>query len=138
MVTAADGREARRRPSLRMRITAGALVVVVAVFCGAGLLVISVLQREMVNQIDSTLTANVDFIDRTMSSGGALPTGEGPTDMYVQFLGPDGQVIGASTSAKGLGALAPSPTSGGGSWRPTIRCWAISGCWRSRCRPTRP
>jgi len=99
----------QRRPSLRLRITAGALVVVVAVFCAAGLLVISVLQREMVAQIDSTLTANVDFIDRTMNSGGALPTGEGPTDMYVQFLGSDGQVVGASTSAKGLPALAPVP-----------------------------
>jgi signal transduction histidine kinase len=96
----------RRRPSLRLRITAGALAVVIAVFCGAGVLVIGVLERELVAQIDSTLTANTDFIDRSMKSGASLPTREGPTDLYVQFVGPDGRVIGASTAAQGLPVLA--------------------------------
>jgi signal transduction histidine kinase len=99
----------RRRPSLRLRITAGALAVVVVVFCGAGLVVIGVLERELVAQIDSTLAANTDFIDRSMRTGSGLPTREGPTDLYVQFVGPDGRVVGASTAARGLPALAGRP-----------------------------
>ena len=63
-------------------------------------------EREMVDQIDTTLTANADFIDRSMASGAGLPTGEGPTDLYVQFVAPDGSVVGASTAAQGLPPLA--------------------------------
>src|SRR4051812_39841936 len=95
----------RRRRSLRLRITAGALVVVVAALAGAGLLLIYAVQREMVAQIDSTLTANADFIDRSMKSGEGLPVRAGPTDLYVQFVAPDGRVLGSSTSARGLAAL---------------------------------
>ena len=40
-----------------------------------------------------------------MRSGVALPTGEGPTDLYVQFVGADGAVAGASTAAQGRPAL---------------------------------
>jgi signal transduction histidine kinase len=94
-----------RRPSLRLRTTAGALVVVVIAFCGAGLVVLGVLEREMTAQIDSTLTANTDFINRSMADGTPLPTGQGPTDLYVQFIGADGRVIGASTAAHGVRAL---------------------------------
>ncbi len=96
----------RWRPSVRLRITAGALVVVVAAFVGGGILLLGVLEREMTAQIDASLRADADFTNRTLTSGGALPTGEGPTDLYVQFLTPEGVVAGASTSAKGLPALA--------------------------------
>ena len=99
-------RSARRRRSLRLRITAGALVVVVAALCGAGVVLIGVVEREMVTQIDSTLRANADFIDRSLKSGAGLPTREGPTDLYVQFVAADGRVAGASTAAEGLPALA--------------------------------
>src|SRR5690348_781853 len=97
---------ARRRRSLRLRITAGALVVVVAALCGAGFVLIGVVEREMVSQTDSTLKANADFIDRSLRSGTGLPTREGPTDLYVQFLAADGRVVGASSAAAGLPALA--------------------------------
>jgi signal transduction histidine kinase len=99
------GAKRHRRRSLRLRITAGALVVVVAALCGAGLLLIGVVQREMVADIDSTLRANAGFIERSMRSGVALPTGEGPTDLYVQFVGADGAVAGASTAAQGRPAI---------------------------------
>jgi signal transduction histidine kinase len=102
----------RRRRSLRLRITAGALVVVVAVSCGGGLLLIRVVEREMVAQVDSTLTANTDFIDRSMRSGDPLPTGRGPTDLFVQFLASDGRVVGASTAAQGRPPLAGPRTDG--------------------------
>src|SRR5918995_2978799 len=98
-------RARRRRRSLRLRITTGALVVVVAGLCGAGLLLIRAVEREMVDQIDSTLRANTGFIERSMKSGASLPSAQGPTDLYVQFLAPDGRVIGASTAAQGLPAL---------------------------------
>ena len=102
-------RPRRRRLSLRTRITAGALLVVVIAVCGAGLLVIEVLEREMIAQIDSTLTANADFIDRAIASdGGGLPIEEGPTDLFVQFLSRDGQVIGASEAALGAPAIGAS------------------------------
>src|SRR5205823_11487271 len=99
-------RNARRRRSLRLRITAGALVVVVAALGGAGFVLINVVEREMVSQIDLTLRANADFIDRSVRSGAGLPTREGPADLYVQFLAADGRVVGASTAAEGRPALA--------------------------------
>jgi len=99
-------RSARRRRSLRQRITAGALVVVVAALGGAGFVLINVVERQMVSQTDSTLRANADFIDRSVRSGAGLPTREGPTDLYVQFLAADGRVVGASSAAAGLPALA--------------------------------
>ena len=97
--------KSRRRRSLRVRITAGALVVVVAALCGAGLLLIGVVERRITADIDSTLRANAGFIERSMEHGEALPTGEGPTDLYVQFVGSDGRVAGASTAARGRPAL---------------------------------
>ena len=103
-------RPTRGRLSLRLRITAGALVVVIAAFCGAGLVVIGVVERELLAQIDTTLLANTDFTSRTMASGAPLPMGEGPTDLYIQFVAADGKVIGASTSATGIAALAGPQT----------------------------
>src|SRR5205085_12493212 len=35
-----------------------------------------------------------------------LPTQEGPTDLYVQFVDAHGRVVGASTAARGLPAFA--------------------------------
>lgn len=96
----------RRRWSLRLRITAGALVVVVVALSGAVFVLVDAVEREMRSEVDSTLRANADFIDRSIRSGAALPTAEGPTDLYVQFIGADGQVVGASTAAGGRPALA--------------------------------
>jgi signal transduction histidine kinase len=98
----------RHRWSLRLRITVGALVVVVTALSAAGLVLVDLVEREMVAQVDSTLHANADFIDRSMRSGAGLPTGEGPTDLYVQFIAADGRVLGASTAAQGRTALAES------------------------------
>jgi signal transduction histidine kinase len=100
-----------RRRSLRLRITAGALALVAGLLCGAGLLVIAAVQREMTGQIDAALRADADFTQRLLISGSGLPTAEGPTDLYVQFVGPDGRVMGAGTAAAGRPALA-SPNAG--------------------------
>lgn len=97
----------RRRRSLRVRITGGALVVVVAVLCVAGLLLTRAVEHELLDQIDSSLSANADFVGGAIRNGERLPTRTGPSDLYVQFIGPDGKVIGASTSARTLPALAP-------------------------------
>lgn len=102
------------RRSLRVRITGGALAVVVPALCAAGWGLIGVLEREMLAQIDATLTSNARFIDRVMTSPNAagLPMSEGPTDLYVQFIGPGGDVLGASTAAQGLGPLHRGPVAG--------------------------
>lgn len=100
-------RTTRRRLSLRLRITAGALVVLVAALCGAGVVVVQVVERKMVQQIDTGLRADANFIQRAMTRGSGLPMGEGPTDLYVQFLAADGRVVGAGTAATGLPPLAP-------------------------------
>jgi signal transduction histidine kinase len=99
-------RRRESRFSLRLRITAGALVVVVAAFCGAGVVVIGVAKRAMVDQIDAALRVDADYIDRSLTSGAGLPMSEGPTDLYIEFIAADGKVIGASTAAQGLPALA--------------------------------
>ncbi|MBI2704133.1 MAG: HAMP domain-containing histidine kinase [Actinobacteria bacterium] len=96
-----------------MRITAGALVVVVAMLSGAGLLVIGVVQAEMTNQIDAGLRADAEFTQRMISTGSGLPMGQGPTNLYVQFVAPDGRVGAAGTAAQGLPPLAAPATSPG-------------------------
>ena len=96
----------KRRPSLRIRITAVALVVVVALLCGAGLLVIAMVKNEMTKQIDSGLRADADFTQRLITSGSGLPMSQGPTDLYLQFIGKDGRVAAAGTAAQGLPRLA--------------------------------
>lgn len=101
-----------RRMSLRVRIVAGALVVVIAGLCTAGVILVERVEREMIAEIDATLRANADFVERTLQSGEQLPMGEGPTDLYVQFIGPDGQVVGASSSAQNLAPLVASVSDG--------------------------
>lgn len=110
----------RRWRSLRLRITAGSLVLVVAALTGAGLLLITVVQRKMVSDIDATLRANAGFIERSVQSGTPLPSGDGPTDLYVQFLSADGRVVGASTAAGGRPALV-HPAHGGVGGAITVR-----------------
>jgi signal transduction histidine kinase len=88
-----------------------ALVVVVALLCGAGLLVIGVVRAQMTEQIDTALRADADFTQRMMTSGSGLPMGQGPTDLYVQFIAEDGRVVAAGTAAQGLPPLAAPTTS---------------------------
>jgi signal transduction histidine kinase len=91
--------------SLRVRITAGALAVVVGALTVAGLVVIGVIQHEMTGQIDAGLRADADFTGRMITSGSGLPVGEGPTDLYVQFVDRSGTVAGSGTAAIGRPAL---------------------------------
>jgi signal transduction histidine kinase len=92
---------ARRRLSLRTRIVAVGLLVVVAGLTGGGLLILDVIEAEMTGQIDEALRADADFASRLMSSPEGLPVEEGPTDLYVQFVADDGRVLGAGTAAAG-------------------------------------
>jgi signal transduction histidine kinase len=101
----------KRRLSLRLRITAGALVVVIPLLCSAGLFVINVVKSEMTKQIDAGLRADADFTRRMITSGEGLPMRQGPTDVYVQFIGEDGRVAGAGTAAQGLPPLAAAAAS---------------------------
>jgi signal transduction histidine kinase len=99
--------------SLRLRITAGALVVVGGALTVAGLVVIGVIEQEMTSQIDSALRADADFTERMITRGSGLPMGEGPTDLYVQFVDGAGDVAGAGTAAVGRPALsAPDQANG--------------------------
>lgn len=103
----------RPRLSLRLRITAGALVVVAGALIAGGVVVIGVVEREMTGEIDSALRADADFTDRMITRGSGLPMGEGPTDLYVQFVNPSGNVVAAGTAAVGRPALAqPSQADG--------------------------
>lgn len=95
----------RRRMSLRLRITAGALVVVAGALTAAGLIVIGTIEREMTDQIDTALRADADFTQRAITSGSGLPMGEGPADLYVQFVDESDNVVGAGTAALGRPAL---------------------------------
>lgn len=96
----------RRRLSLRLRITAGALVIVAASLSVAGVLVIDTIEHEMTGQFDAALRADADFTERMITSGSGLPMGEGPTDLYVQFVDESGAVVAAGTAATGRPALA--------------------------------
>lgn len=103
----------RRRLSLRIRITAGALVVVAGALTAAGLVVIGVIEREMTGQIDTALLADADFTERMVTRGSGLPMGEGPTDLYVQFVDEAGEVAAAGTAAIGRPALSLSGQANG-------------------------
>lgn len=98
----------RRSVPLRVRITAGALVIVAGALTIGGLVIIGVVEQEMTSQIDSALRADADFTERMITSGSGLPMEEGPTDLYVQFLDETGTVVGAGTAAIGRPALAAS------------------------------
>jgi signal transduction histidine kinase len=104
----------RRRRSLRVRITAGAVLVVLAALGTAGVVVVEVLEDEMLGQIDDSLDATLDFMQRALTAGEGLPTQEGPSDLYVQFLDAEGNVLGASDAAAGQPALARPEDSGTG------------------------
>jgi signal transduction histidine kinase len=91
--------------SLRARITAGALVVVAGALSVGGMTVINTTEREMTSQIDAALRADADFTERMITRGSGLPVGEGPTDLYVQFVDADRKVVAAGTAALGRPAL---------------------------------
>ena len=86
----------------RLRVVAGALSL-------TGLVVVGVIEREMTGQIDDALPrADADFTERAITRGTGLPMGEGPTDLYVQFVD-DGR--GRRAGHRGVGPaalLAPS------------------------------
>src|SRR5262245_30528240 len=60
----------------------------------------------MTGQIHPAPRADADFTTRLLRSGSGLPTSEGPTDLYVQFVSADSRVMGAGTAALGRPALA--------------------------------
>ena len=73
-----------------------------------------------------------------ITSGEGLPMKEGPTDLFVQFVDDQGQVVGAGTAAAGRPALADVRTAGRGHRHAApIRCSASSACCRRPCRTTR-
>ncbi|MCB0978223.1 MAG: HAMP domain-containing histidine kinase [Acidimicrobiales bacterium] len=76
----------RRRWSLRLRITAGALVVVIAGLTVAGLLVTRVVTDAMTEQIDHALVADADYAQRSTTSGRVIPPAQGPNGLYVQLV----------------------------------------------------
>jgi len=92
--------------SVRLRITAGALVVAVGAITVAGMIAVRTIEHEMTSQVDTTLRADADFTRRLLTSGNQLPMAEGPTDTYVQFIDPEGTVVASGTSAHGLSAFA--------------------------------
>ncbi len=96
----------RRRLSLRFRITAGALVVVVAALSLSGVLVTEVVEHAMTDQIDRTLRADADFAERSFTTGTPISPSEGPNGLYVQFLDRStGAVSGMSPQVRHRPAL---------------------------------
>ena len=95
----------------------------------------------MVAQIDSTLTANADFIDRSMRSGDGLPIRTGPTDLYVQFVGArrsgGRREHGGAAGCRRWPERAVRRPASDRDGHTTRRRWATCGCWRRRRRRTR-
>lgn len=97
-----------RRLSLRVRITSGSLAVAAGALSVAGLVVTAGVQQEMTAQVDASLRADADFTRRATTTGPGLPMGEGPTDLYVQFVDSEGVVVASGTAAAGLPDLSPA------------------------------
>lgn len=92
--------------SLRMRITAGALVVVIAALSLAGVAITRVVTHAMTEQIDHALAADADYAQRAFTTGGSVPPAQGPNGLYVQLVDRStGRTIGLGSKTKGRPAL---------------------------------
>jgi len=99
---------ARPTRSLRVRITAAALVVIVAVLGVAGVGLIRFLDDELRDQVDERLRADADLVQGSMEEGLALP-GRPPErvsdEAFAQVIAPDGTVVYATPTLEGLPPL---------------------------------
>ncbi len=103
----------RNRLSLRTRITAGALVVVVGAFSIAGLAILASAEQEMTHQIDTALRADAASTNQMLASGSTPALLDGPVDLYIQFVDRSNRVVGSGATAAGRPSLsAPDQESG--------------------------
>ncbi len=82
-----------RRPSLRLRITAGSLVFVLVAFAAGGQLVVVRVQRAMTEQVDATLRSDATYALRSLVKGSGPGPNEGPAGLYVQLVSTRGDVV---------------------------------------------
>ena len=93
----------RRRLSLRVRITAAALVVVAIVLTLGSISLVQVLQHALLRQVDSSLAADAEGVARVVRAGNAPRNGL--PERYVQFSTVDGTILGTNDIAESLPLL---------------------------------
>ena len=110
-VTVADR---ARRSSIRLRTTLVAVIIVAAAFVTGASALVTVLQQQLIIQIDTALRTRLDDLQTASTGGVRLPASLPDTgdEGVVQILGSDGVVITQSASIKDRLPLLRSATVG--------------------------
>jgi len=95
--------------SLRARITAVAFLVVLVLLGIVGVLLVGLVERSLLSQVDDDLTGDADFINRAIVTVANLPPGAGHSAVLVQLVDENGNVLGASDAAEDTPPLAVPP-----------------------------
>jgi signal transduction histidine kinase len=107
---------------IRVRTTALATLVVIAVLVVTGFALVTSQRRILTADLDEALLTHSDALVAAARGGNLAPplTGQGDDDAIAQIVTEDGQVIAATTNFTGEPAL-PPPTRGDGRQFRTIR-----------------
>ncbi|MBA3524328.1 MAG: HAMP domain-containing protein, partial [Geodermatophilaceae bacterium] len=107
--TPSDGR--RRASSVRLRTTAGAVLVVGLALLSGSIGVVTLLDRTLVGDVRGAALAQADEVVVSLEAGGAPGTlGVGDVEeQLIQVLDGDGAVVASSANVSGRGAVADLP-----------------------------
>jgi signal transduction histidine kinase len=110
---AGDGNGGRRRwprlfPSLRARLTLLACLAVAAALVVGALVVLSVLERTLVENLDDAALVRAEDVAAMLASGAPddpLPV-HGDEDAFIQVIDGEGEIVTASSNLRGIGRIA--------------------------------
>jgi signal transduction histidine kinase len=110
---AGDGPGRRRRwpalfPSLRARLTLLACLAVAAALVVGALVVLSVLERTLVENLDDAALVRAEDVAAELESGvlvNPLPV-HGDEDAFIQVIDGEGEIVTASSNLRGVGRIA--------------------------------
>jgi signal transduction histidine kinase len=97
--------------SIRFRITAPTVLLVVVLLAGLSYLLVESVRVHLISQVDAELVNGAHYVQQEIGHGVALPA-VGPRGTYGQFLLPDGKLIGSSANLEGIGPLVRSVSLG--------------------------
>lgn len=99
------------RIGVRLTATGAAAVVIAIALTSSGFLLVSLIHRSLVTNLDSTALARARDVATLASAGelGATIASAGEDSALVQVVGPSGQVVAASPNISGEAAALASP-----------------------------
>ncbi len=109
-MAAEDGRHRRLARTVRFRVTALAMLAVVAVLVVTGIVLVGSQRRTLTSNIDEGLVQGSDSLERALAAG--VPSflgGFGDDDTVAQVVSADGRVLASTANVAGRGPIAELP-----------------------------